>query len=323
MNDPTIYGQKLDRETREAIFGETGGKGINVVDGVVKYIYVTCGVSSRFPNVVTTDKILYCYSKIPADACAMKKSYEGGLSFPVKVAPNGGTDTFFWGMGKITALNDPTAPAGKSRYVVDKTSSEMPALPPAKKRRVGSIEVNDAGEQYDSLLEYRHACVMKELGIPFVRPAPILPSVDICENGVMRTVTYNPDFYLLTEPPAFVEIKPAFPYDVAQERCISACRKYRLDFILLYNSEFRISSCGQAEVPPGSYEHTSGIRGILYAWNRSTQEVDVSHDVAYMAEDDERGEVSAFLAKRNGPRDARVYHPKVREAFSKVESIQL
>lgn len=101
-----VYGRKLLQADKARLFGTdhtNDYRGIVQRSGKVAWIHVQTGAQQSYPNEVTSDCIKYCYSTKDGKAnAAMKKAYQGKESFIVKVVPDKGADTFFWGMGRIS-----------------------------------------------------------------------------------------------------------------------------------------------------------------------------------------------------------------------------
>ena len=322
----SVYGVQINKSEAKHIFGDSVGKGI-IHDGTnVKHIFVTFGKASKYDNEITDSTLLYCYSPADPDNDAMRSTFKAGLTFPVKVAADGGTETFFWGNAIIKDLVDPTPrPPGKAcRYVIDKVDDNMPiedCMRETKVQKTGARCVRHLGIEYDSVLEARHAVMMQHLGIWFVRPTPVLLGLEIRKaDGSWISKSYNPDFKLQGD--VYVEIKPQQPYDVALQLCIAACRKYHCTILCLYHSEFHCPFAKEASAGDagGDYGHAGGICGEKFSWDDAAQDVVHEANVTYMAEDLEDGTTVATIGPRKGPLDDRVYHPKVLAAYEAARS---
>ena len=171
------------------------------------------------------------------------------------------------------------------------------------------------GSTFDSLLEARHAFMMDQLGMEYVRPAPTIH--DLVVDGKRKS--YSPDFYILDDG-IYLEIKPCAPYDFAVKQCKALCQLMRAPVMLVYNTNFTCPFAKNAPPgKPGDYAHSNGIIGIGFRWDMTTRDVKIEHDITYMM-DTRGGREVATLAARRGAEDMRVYHPKIVDAFDATAS---
>lgn len=110
MSMHPVYGQKLTRTQKTSMFGDDHSddhRGIVQRNGKVAWILVKTGAQQTYPNEVSADCIKYCYSTKDGKAnTAMKRAYEKGDPFMVKVVPDKSPDTYFWGFGKVHVLQE-------------------------------------------------------------------------------------------------------------------------------------------------------------------------------------------------------------------------
>lgn len=323
-----IYGKRLTRVEETELFGSARGKGIHLVDGVVQWIYVTVGARQRYPNSVSRDVVRYCYSPVDRANAAMKAAYEQGRAFRVRVAPDAATSTYYWGTAKVVGLRELVEHdhAIYERYVLERVRDEdaeddaADAAAPREKRArtdgapTRAVQTSVDGVQYDSLLERRHAAVFDALGVEWTRSAPTFHDLAITGG---RVVSYTPDFVLYAAAdggaPAYVEIKPRYPYDDEILKCTGACAQTRATFYLLYNTRFVVPFASRAEGDgQGDYAHHEGVRGLRFSWDAHARHVRVAHDVAYVAEG---------LAVRETPDDARFRDARVIAALGAAEAV--
>lgn len=340
------YGKRLTRSEEIQLFGQARGRGIQLAsDGSVAWIYVTVGARMRYPNAVTRDVVRYCYSPVDRANAAMKKAYEQGHAFRVRVAPDAATNTYYWGRAKVVQLQELIEHNASTfeRYVLERvredeekeeggaTSSSMSldalataathAIHTTKRARVEeetpkassahpvAVQVTTAdGVTFDSLLERKHAVMLTALGVRWTRNAPTFHDIVVTHE---RVVSYTPDLVLYTahEGVVYVEIKPRYPYDDELLKCMGACELTRAPFYLMYNTRFVPPFSPRAEGHgQGDYAHHEGVRGIRFAWDGDR--VRVTHDVAYAPEG---------LAARERVEDARFYDARVLAAYAAAD----
>ena len=145
--DHPIYGRRLTHAESKEMFGDASRKGIVLAPGGgVKYVYATLGASSKYKNEVTRDVVKYCYSPAAADNMAMDEAFRRGDSIPVKVVPNHGTDTYYWGHGKIVSKDDVVYMGNcpRNRYVIERvTSPEELAATAASSPSAAPVEAEE------------------------------------------------------------------------------------------------------------------------------------------------------------------------------------
>ena len=117
------YGQRLTRSQKVTLFGDSHAddhKGIVQRDGKVVWILVQTGEKQTYPNEVTPTHVKYCYSKDGKANNAMKRAYEAGYPFMVKVVPDKSPDTYLWGYGVIDVLQEDHESNGRMyrRFVI-------------------------------------------------------------------------------------------------------------------------------------------------------------------------------------------------------------
>ena len=335
------YGKRLTRAEELQLFGQARGRGVQLAhDGTVAWIYVTVGARMRYPNAVACDTVHYCYSPVDRANAAMKKAYEQGHAFRVRVAPDAATNTYYWGRAKVVQLHETIEHNASTyeRYVLarvredDETEETTPyssspsaaldalataathAIHTTKRARVEegtaartAIQVTTTdGVTFDSLLERKHAVMLTALGVRWTRNAPTFHDIVVTHA---RVVSYTPDFVLYTphEGAVYVEIKPRYPYDDELLKCMGACELTRAPFYLMYNTRFVLPFALRAEGPgQGDYAHHEGVRGIRFAWDGDR--VRVTHDAAYIPE-------GLAARERAGEDDARFYDARVLLAY--------
>jgi hypothetical protein len=257
------YGTLVDKAQMRDIFGPEGTqnrRGIAHENGIVSWILVKVGASSRFPNILEKDVLYYCYSPDVKANEAMMKSMEDGLVVKVKVVPDGGTKTYYWGEGKVVSSTNSVYHEGRTfkRFVIHKLSHTEPCdeekeEQPNKRQKI---------ETYDSNLERRHAKLFECTGAVCEREPFTVHNVEI-KGG--KLVSYTPDFLLHTKRGKVVlEIKPKFPYNDEILKTVSVAEKVNLPVCILYESDFRTPFCDSAPTSrQGAYTHASGVKGIM------------------------------------------------------------
>lgn len=130
------YGQRLTRSQKVTLFGESHDddyKGIVQREGKVVWILVKTGAQQTYPNEVTSTHVKYCYSRDGKANTAMKRAYESGHSFIVKVVPDKAPDTYLWGYGIIEQLQEDYESNGRMyrRFVIKRSlASSTTAVEP-------------------------------------------------------------------------------------------------------------------------------------------------------------------------------------------------
>ena len=124
----------------------------------------------------------------------------------------------------------------------------------------------DEGVQFDSLLERRHSVMMTQLRIPWTRNVWTFHQIRLADGSL---VSYTPDFVVRLPEPCLVEIKPRYPYDDELRKCEAACRQMAgaMSVLLLFHTDFRCPF-EVSRQQHASYEHSDGVRGMRYSWDR-------------------------------------------------------
>jgi hypothetical protein len=127
-----VYGTLLRNGDIDRIFGRVRGKGITFTAGqAAQSIFVTVGASCKYPNEVTREVVRYCHSPHADANQAMAQAHATGALVRVRVAPDGGTDTYDWGSGRIVELRERHAASGKNRFVLEHVPEETAGAPEA------------------------------------------------------------------------------------------------------------------------------------------------------------------------------------------------
>ena len=127
------YGTELTRRERASLFGPGGAddyRGVVQREGKVAWILVRTGAGEAYPNEVTRESIRYCYSTKDGKAnSAMRRAFQTQQDFLVKVAPDGGPSTFFWGRGQVEVLQEDHVHRGRSyrRFVIVRSAAATQA----------------------------------------------------------------------------------------------------------------------------------------------------------------------------------------------------
>ena len=343
------YGQRLTRSQKVTLFGDSHAddhKGIVQRDGKVVWILVQTGEKQTYPNEVTPTHVKYCYSKDGKANNAMKRAYEAGYPFMVKVVPDKSPDTYLWGYGVIDVLQEDHESNGRMyrRFVItrDETARSPIYVPtpvvapvtapvfvptngePKPKRHCVSGAVVNTLEfmeevQFDSHLEKRHAAMMTALNIRWSRTTPTIHGVEL---GSGTIVSYTPDFVVdipngIITQTYLIEIKPCYPYDDEIRKCVEACTQMKVvPLFLFYNSDFR---CPFAERWNGSghgdYAHDKGVRALKFSWNSHLERVIIEHDAAYTASLLPDGTVVGGIDTRISVQDTRFNNDMVNKAY--------
>lgn len=323
-------------------------------DSHVRWIMIKVGVGQKYPNDVKRNTIHYCHGPDAKAHESMTETYRSGKSIKVKVVADGSPVTYLWGSGRIVELNETFHDAQTNRsvrrYILERVESDegemdqgaesdgVPLKFP-RKRAYSAIQTSVDGVLYDSLLERRHALMMKELGIRFQRPAFTFHDV-ILTGG--RTSSYTPDFVVYPVDPEsgrttclLLEIKPRYPYDDELYKAMCACRTSLLPVVIFFNTSFRCPFEARPEPNGhGDYGHSDGVRGILFSWSEQQNRVVTSHDVAYRAHDIPIERTYGFVSLERrvcggiGPRtytpeDACFSHPAVVSAYECASGVCL
>jgi hypothetical protein len=338
-----IYGKPLDRATQERLFGPARARGVVHTNGELLYVMVKMGGSAKYVNYLSRDTLLYCWPSFDGpDRRAMQRAYDKRTVFLVKVVPQGGTRTFFWGRAVIAEMEASATefesdgvlrcinPAQRRYTITRLWANAVPDgadCPPAPS--VGEVcesvahapapfiparEVELDGIHFDSVCEARHYLTMTALGLEARREPVSVEITDLLPDGWPQT-WYNPDV-LVVDPykgTMLVEIKPCYPYDDEVLRCEAACRRLRLPILLFYGTDFR-SPYEITRPANRSYAHAQGPRAIQWTFSTETQTVNRVDDVSYMAHDVD-GTTIGFIERRRDSQDLRVYHPSVLKAL--------
>lgn len=354
-----MYGRELTRAEEDRLFVSRAGcrRGINHDKGVVKWIKIIIGPNGPYKNnEIVGDTIRYCYSNAVSDMDAMESAYKSKLLFRVKII-GPCSRSFDFGEVVIHSLLDDSESGNElqrmtavKRYVLKRVQKSSPVttqvdssspvseetdstvskedgaraapgggddlLPSSKRQRV--LKKYDDDPNVRSFLERKHMRVMDALNIEWAYEKVTVH--DVFGDGSKEN--YFPDFYLKKEK-MYVEIKPQYPYDIQIQKAIGFCTHLECDLALLYNTEF---CCPFDPRPPQDrdhsewYQHSPGVRGMMFKWNPTTEKVDILHDACYMVTDDGSKQIPpvATIGVRDGPMDMRPYHPFVLEAYGEA-----
>ena len=282
------FGRRVSsRSEAQQRFPGLGPGGVRLLtNGRVGSIFISTNPNrnARYKNEISRDQILYCHTPQPRAHRAMEVAFEAKTPLPVQIS-DGSSLSYDWGNGVIAVMDDES-----SRYVIRRHDAAAEGggdtTGESEASEHGGAEREHEGDEYDSLLEKRHATIMRVLGMEFCRSKPGVPRFDVqLPNEDEQWHVYQPDFSVYNEDGTcdIVEIKPRYPYDDEMRRCEQVARQTRARVFLLYGTHMTIPfSCKKrknGEMP--SYEHAEGIRGMLFQWDNDRKTVTVRGDVGY------------------------------------------
>lgn len=282
----STFGKRLtSRSEAQQRFPGLGTGGVRLLtNGRVGSIFISANPNRnpRYKNEIGEEEILYCHTPLPRAHRAMEAAFEAKTPLPVQIS-DGSSLSYDWGDGIIAVLNDQS-----SRYVIRRQAAPEGCGDTVSEAADGhgdrTSKVRE--DEYDSLLEKRHAIVMRALGMEFCRSKPGVPRYDVqLPNEEEKWHVYQPDFNIYNDDGScdIVEIKPRYPYDDEMRRCEQVAHQTRARVFLLHGTQMTIPfSCKKrknGELP--SYEHAEGIRGMLFQWDNDKKKVTVRSDVGY------------------------------------------
>jgi hypothetical protein len=148
------YGTLMRNGEVDRVFGRVRGKGIVFsAGGSAQFIFVTVGASRKYPNEVTREVVKYCYSPDADANQAMAQSHATGALVRVRIAPNGGSDTYDWGHGRIVELCERHAASGTNRFVLAHVPKEEAAADDeTRTKRLRSADLPPRSDSDDVML---------------------------------------------------------------------------------------------------------------------------------------------------------------------------
>lgn len=272
------FGRRLTSRTEaQQRFPGLGTGGVRLLaNGRVGSIFISANPNRnpRYKNEISRDEILFCHTPQTRAHRAMEVAFEAKTPMPVQIS-DGSSLSYDWGDGVIAVMDDDS-----SRYVIRRQVADE------SEAKETEHEESEHEDEYDSLLEKRHATVMRLLGMEFCRTKPGVARFDVqLPNEDEQWHVYQPDFNIYNEDGTcdIVEIKPRYPYDDEMRRCEQVAQQTRARVFLLYGTQMTVPfSCKKrknGELP--SYEHSEGIRGMLFQWDNDRKKVTVRGDAGY------------------------------------------
>lgn len=330
--DADFCGEELSKEQKLARFGSSN-RGVLKRDSGLHLKLIT-GLSSVYPNAVDGTTVRYCHAP-PGDNALISSARDSAS--PVRVLVTVNVKNYDFGWFSVTG-SEKHAVRGREydRWVL-KRRAVQPGAPavgatggrcetPAKraavdakgglcetpaKRPAVSVWVDNA--VLDSILEFRHTVLAKELGLTY--EAQDVGAFHLGDFGA-----YNPDAILRdvllfenadATSMCYVEIKPRYPQEPALRKCERLAEKHGHPVLLMYGNMRQPFDRGNKrsknEMP--SYAHANGLRSMLFTPKGN-------FDGLVWMWDTEQSR--ARLAFRRKVADMRWAHDKVSNAFLKA-----
>jgi hypothetical protein len=167
-----------------------------------------------------------------------------------------------------------------------------------------SIGTRYDGHAFKSILEAKHAFFFNAIGLAWEYERYTIHGIGV-ENA-----SYTIDFWL-PDLATYVEIKPREPYDPQRLKCEELCRRMRRDVVLLYNTQFTVPYA-EKEERGLAYEHSEGIRGMRWRFDRSQQQVAFEDGVTWVQDDDG---ARPYFDTRRSTADRRCFAPRLLQSY--------